>query len=84
MTKVVQYQAEVFPILPSRCAHLPTKVLETVNENMEDLLKSLLCFSIVSILTLFYGHLNLQPFLALSLQTLQIQSHKGTQASDTM
>lgn len=45
MTQVVQYQAEVFPTLPSRCAHLQTNVLETLNQNMQDLLKEVYCAS---------------------------------------
>lgn len=44
MTKVVQFQAELFPILSSRYAHLQIKVLGTVDQNMQDPLKSLLCF----------------------------------------
>lgn len=45
MTKVVQHQADPFPVLPSRYAHLQTKeVLGTVDQNMQDPLKSFLCF----------------------------------------
>lgn len=44
MTKAVQYQADLFPILPGRYAQLQTKVLGTVDQNMQDPLKSLLCF----------------------------------------
>lgn len=39
---VAQFQADLFPILPSR--YLQTCPLGTVDQNMQDPLKSLLCF----------------------------------------
>lgn len=33
---VAQFQADLFPILPNRYAHLQTNPLETVDQNMQD------------------------------------------------
>lgn len=41
---VVQLQADLFPILPSRYAHLQTNPLGTVDQNMQDPLKKLAVF----------------------------------------
>lgn len=80
MTKVVQHQADLFPILPSRYAHLQTKeVLGTVDQNMQDPLKSFLCFSNEDY-SLVLRASELQSFLALPLQTLH-RPPRGTPVS---
>lgn len=61
MTKVVQYQADLFLILPSRYAHLQTTALGTVDQNMQDPFKSLLCFPNYYSLVLWASEIAILP-----------------------